>query len=626
MCGIAAYLGGADGSGGAFVLRANRLLAHRGPDDEGSFMEGPVALAHRRLAIVDLSVAGHQPMVSPDGRWVLVYNGEVYNHDRLRPRLCRGWPFRSSSDTETVLAALALNGPAALEQMVGMWALLLWDRREQRLLVSRDRYGQKPLCWRRGPDGSLRFASEIKPLLADDEQPALDPIAVAEYLATGNYGHLGARTFFRDVASFPPAHWAWVRPGDAGLMPQRYWRFPVVPARDRRPYDDAVRREFRRAFDEAVRSQLMADVPVGATLSGGLDSSTVVGAIASGGAKTPVPVFTAQAEGSRFDETPYVRAVEARWGGRLQIHWVRVERLPLSETLERAVCEQEEPFGDPSIIGHGLLMDAARAARVPVILGGQGGDEVLFGYPHMGQTLVANSLRAGRLTWAVPEMRALGLGWRTVCRVGLSSLLPGLERRARHRARLRRRAWLTPALRDAARNGRLPLASLSDLSGVWLENVERFALPHLTHYDDRSSMARSIEGRMPFLDHRLADLLAGVDERAFLAGGRLKRVLRDACGDLLPDSVLARRDKIGFFTPLADRLREEAGWVRQRLADDCARELGLFDPEDACRQLDRVAAGTGDGEAVRRVWRALAVRVWAETFRVVGLGTAASRN
>jgi asparagine synthase (glutamine-hydrolysing) len=619
MCGFAVYLGGDIEKGKLFAERANRLLAHRGPDDLGLFLGDRVAFGHRRLSIVDLSSKAHQPMSSPDGRWVIAYNGEVYNHLDLRLRLCKGWAFRTHSDTETVLAALALRGPGALEEMVGMWSLALWDACEKRLLVSRDRYGQKPLYWRLCDDRSLRFASEIKPLLEEEERPAMYAHAVAEYLATGNYGHLGERTFFRDVYSFPPAHWAVVTAGDETMEPHRYWRFPILPKRDRRPYDETARQRFRSAFEEAVSSQLMSDVPVGATLSGGLDSSAVVGAMASRQTGGPIPVFTAQAEGSDFDESRYVKAVEDKWRGRLDIQWVRLERMKISELVQQAIRAQEEPFGDPSIIAHGSLMDAARAAGVPVILGGQGGDELLFGYGYMGYALLAASLREGKVGWAFAEARSLNLGGKSLARIGLSALFPKIEGHSRQRSRMQRRTWLLSSLKKAIPSEHPPLASTSNLNSVWLETIERVALPHLTHYDDRSGMARSIEGRMPFLDHRLADVVGSLDETAFLKGGRLKRILRDACSDLFPKSVLERHDKIGFFTPLRDMLKAEKEWVRGMVTDEYARSLNLFDVDLLRSHVDAIAGVDGKGDGAIRIWRALAVRVWAETFQVRSL-------
>lgn len=615
MCGIAAYLGSDISAGRQFVCRANALLAHRGPDDEGAFVGDRVVLGHRRLKIVDLTNAAHQPMTSPDGRWTLIYNGEVYNHASLRAALSSRWTFRSRSDTETVLAALAVQGPDALERMVGMWALALWDADTRTLLLSRDRYGQKPLYWRSMADGSMRFASEIAPLIDAGEQPEMYQPAIAEFLATGNYGHLGTRTFFRDVQSFPPAHWARVSV-DRQITPTRYWRFPIVPGRDQRPYDDVVGREFADAFQEAVASQLMSDVPVGATLSGGLDSTAVAGAMAASSSTGRIPIFTAQAAGYPHDESAYVKAVAARWGGRLDIHWVDLRQLSLATAVGQTIRAQEEPFGDPSIVAHGLLMDAARAAGVPVVLGGQGGDELLFGYTGMGHALLATSLRAGNFGWVFDEAKALGLGTKALARIGLAAAAPGLERRMRERSRRRRRTWMTPVLQQAAEESRRPLAASSDANSVWLEFVERLSLPHLTHYDDRSGMRRSIEGRMPFLDHRLATVVASLQPAAFLHDGKLKHVLRDACKPLFPVTVLERRDKIGFFTPLAAMLRADHDWVRTRVTDDYARAMGVFEPAPIISALDRITQSRGSLEDARRVWRTLAVRVWSETFQV----------
>jgi asparagine synthase (glutamine-hydrolysing) len=616
MCGLVAYLGSDADASKNFVQRANRLLVHRGPDDEGVYSSNEIALGHRRLSIVDLTSAAHQPMVSPCGRWVIAYNGELYNHLDLRARLCREWTFQSRSDTETVLAALALNGPRAFEQMVGMWALAFWDSKEKRLLLSRDRYGQKPLYWRLSDDGSLRFASEISPLIEERERPAMYAPALAEFLATGNYGHLGDRTFFRDIRSFPPAHWAWVEAGDRAPQPRRYWRFPIASNGDRRPYDETARREFRATFEEAVRSQLMSDVPLGATLSGGLDSSAVVGCMAELCGDDQIAIFTAQAEGSAFDESRYVKAVEEKWRGRFNTHWIRLERMILSDALDDTIRAQEEPFGDPSIIAHGLLMKAAREARIKVVLAGQGGDELLFGYPFMFHSLLSNSMRDGSLRWAMHEARAFGLDWKTLLRMGLSALAPQAERKARIRSRLNRRWWLTDELKQAVTESCLDLPSTSDAQGVLLETVERSALPHLTHYDDRSGMARSVEGRMPFLDHRLAEIVGRLEAEAFVGGGRSKLILRESLADFLPQSVIERRDKIGFFTPLRDMLKAESQWVRSLVTDERARSLKLYDCSVAGSCLDGIERGEERPDAAHLVWRALAVRAWADVFNV----------
>jgi asparagine synthase (glutamine-hydrolysing) len=617
MCGISVYIGSDPSKKGRrFVERANRIMAHRGPNDEGIFVDHQVVLGHRRLSIVDLSATGHQPMVSPDRRWVLVYNGELYNHISLRERLCKGWCFQGHSDTETVLALLSFLGPNALKEMVGMWALMLWDRMEQRLLVSRDRYGQKPLYWRHATDGSLRLASEISPLLEPGENPKVYPVAIGEFLSTGNYGHFGERTFFRDIFSFPPAHWAYITLDNRTITPHRYWRFPVLPLRERRPLDQQCCTQFRTALEEAVTSQLMSDVPVGATLSGGLDSSAVVGILASQDQGGPIPVFTAQTSNSRFDESRYVRAVSEKWGNRIEIHWTPLKRMRLSSIIYEAIRVQEEPFGDPSIVAHGCLMDAARAAGVPVILGGQGADEMLFGYIFMIQALISSGLRNGQLGWATRELGKLHPPINDSGRIILSAWFPPLEKYLRNRSRMARRYWLSQGLKELPGTGMLEMAALSSIGEIWLEAIERVALPHLTHYDDRNGMARSVEGRMPFLDHRLAEVITRLEPKDFLFGGQSKFILRQACCDLLPPSVLQRRDKIGFFTPIHDMIRSEISWINGLLTDDYARSLDFYELEPLRRDLTLYANGKRNNDASRRIFRALTIRVWAEVFDI----------
>jgi len=616
MCGIAAFLGEDAAAGQAFAARANQVMAHRGPNDHDTYTDTGVVLAHRRLSILDLSRRGHQPMVSPDGRYVLSYNGEIYNHWSLRPALERHWTFQSTCDTETLLAALAIDGPAALKGMVGMWALTLWDTQEQRLLVSRDRYGQKPLYWRQTPDGALRFASEIAALIEPDERPTAHAPALAEFLALGSYDHIPGRTFFEDVRAFPPGCSAWVERGARTVSPERYWRFPVKPKSELRPFDETARKTFHAAFMEAVESQVLSDVPVAATLSGGIDSSCVVGAMASLASAGPVKVFTAQAKGSAYDESAYVAAVKQRWGDRLDIETIASERIVLSRLAPEVVQAQGEPFGDPSMIAHNLIVRAAAGSGIGVLIGGQGADEILFGYPYMSASVLASELRCGDRLWALGQMGRLGRGVSQQLRVVGSAVAPGLEQVMRRRSHRAHSHWLTPALRTAGEAGAPTLAPLSDIQAFWRESVEAVALPHLVHYDDHNTMRYSIEGRMPFLDHRLAEVLSGIDTPAFFQDGRRKAPLREACADLLPQAVIDRRDKIGFHTPLPDLLRAEIDWVRGWVCGDAARAAGLYDVAWMDARCAELAAGSAEGYAAGAVWRALVVMLWADAFKV----------
>ncbi len=437
MCGIAGYVGRDTEEGRSFVERAKQLLAHRGPNDEGTHVSDGIVLGFRRLSVLDVSGAGHQPMASPDGRYTLVFNGEIYNHLSMRPALEKAWTFKSHCDTETLLAALVQRGPATIGELVGMWAFALWDAVEGRLLLSRDRYGQKPLYWHRTEDGALMFSSEIAPLLGTVQRPRVDALAMAEFLATGNYGHLGDRTFFNGVRTFLPAHWAWVKCSEREIMLKRYWRFPALAPANGRPFDATAKKEFRRAFDEAVSSQLLSDVPLAATLSGGIDSSAIVGAMATLRAGGPVRVFTAQAAGSERDESRYVEAVARKWGRGLEVDWLPVERMFLSTSIMDVIRAQEEPFGDPSIIAHNLIVRMVRKAGIVVLLGGQGADELLLGYPHYSPALLSSGLRRGQLRWALKECAALGLSPRALARTIGAALSPEAERELRARVQAR---------------------------------------------------------------------------------------------------------------------------------------------------------------------------------------------
>lgn len=613
MCGVAAWLGDDVELGEAFAHRANRLMAHRGPDGANVFVAPGVALAHRRLAILDLSERGRQPMRSPDGRYTLSYNGEIYNHRALRPDLERaGWRFQSDSDTETLLAALSMRGEGALRELVGMWALTLWDAQAQRLLVSRDRYGQKPLFWRRQASGALTFASEVQSLLAEGERPAADTQALAEFLATGAWDHLPGRTFFRDVRSFPPGCWAWIDQARREIRPERYWRFPAPSRQTRRPFDAAARTAFREAFIEAVISQTAADTPLAATLSGGIDSSAVVGVLAARGDGAPLKVYTAQAEGA-FDESRYVAAVKTKWGRRLDIETFPSERLVLSERLDPVIQAQAGPFGDPSIMAHDALAAAAAAAGAKVLLGGQGADEILLGYPYMSSSVVASALREGDGFWALSQLPKLGRGPAHVLRILGSAVSPGLEQALRQRSRDRLFHWLSPALRPSS--AILTLSPLSARAAFWRESIEALALPHLIRYDDHNGMRHSLEGRMPFLDHRLAEITTSIDPRAFFLAGRRKALLRQSCAEFLPQAVIDRTDKIGFHTPLTGLLTAELDWVREQTLGERARDMKLYNPAFLERRINELAAGRASGSA-DLIWRALTVQVFLRRFNI----------
>ena len=593
-------------------------LCHRGPDDFGEFIDERIGLSHRRLSIIDLSEAGRQPMVSEDDRYVIAYNGEVYNYLELRAELERdGTHFRSQTDTEVVLAAYRAWGADALNRFNGMWALAIWDRARGELFLARDRVGKKPLYYARAEDGSLYFASEIKALVRAGLRFGVDPQAAFDFLTQGTYGHLGERGFFTGLRQLPAGHWMRVSPGRAESA--RYWELPVVARRDRVPYDVTFIRRFRDLFCDAVELRLRSDVPVGATLSGGLDSSTIALVVNQLTRGARLHVFTAQFAGTAYDESRYFNAVVERLT-RPVVHRVGLPRDGWLDRVRHVLHHQEEPFGDTSILAHFALMEAARASGVPVVLSGQGGDELLLGYPSMVQAYLGSVLARGQVAQAMREARA----WSTGCDQPLARVLRAatmhalplpLRDRLRSAVLSRRASIASPRLRDRVALRRFLYDSRRSSFDGYIEQVfSRFALPHLVHYDDRNAMAFSVEGRMPFLDYRLVELMATASYEALFHQGRTKRVLRDAFGDLLPPIILERRDKIGFFTPLAAQLRAAEVDIRSFMTADRINHVGVLDYPYWSSRLEQLLKG--DNSAELDVWRGFIFHLWSDAYDV----------
>jgi asparagine synthase (glutamine-hydrolysing) len=623
MCGITGLIATADRHPDAMprVIEAmTRTLLHRGPDNTGVWIEGPVALGHTRLSIIDLSAAGNQPMIDSTGRLALVYNGEIYNFVELRQELeGLGHRFASRSDSEVILAAYREWGRAALERFNGMWAFAIWDREREELFAARDRAGKKPLYYVVGSDGTLYFASEIKALRAAGFRFGLNPQAAFDFLTQGTYGHLGGESFFDGVRQVPPGHWLH-RDRQGAITIKRYWELPVVSESDRVPYDEDFRSRFRELLTDAVRIRLRSDVAVGATLSGGLDSSTIVGLVDHITDGAPLHLFTSLYPGSTHDETPYFDAVVSRLRHPIVHRVAPVGGEYWRERLVKVVDHQEEPFGDTSIFAHFHLMEAARDAGVPVVLSGQGGDELLLGYTSMVKAYLGHLLARGRVTRLVGEVNrwASAVGMRRLGALGAAGVhsIPLAFRdrvRARYVARLAR--IVTSKLRARVSYRRFALDPRRSTLDDYLAQVfTRFSIPHLTHYDDRNAMASAVEGRMPFLDHRLVELLFTVEYDALFRDGVTKRVLRETFADLLPPLVRNRRDKVGFHTPLAEWLRADGAWILTFMTEDRLRHLGVLDVARYRQQLDRLLEGANG--AALDVWRGLIFHLWADRFDV----------
>ncbi len=654
MCGIAGVWSLEGRADLGRLHSMSRLLRHRGPDDEGIVLVGPaggslclggldtpaevfasrlayspgarrappggemesrftLGLLHRRLAIVDLSPSGHQPMCDPEGRLWITYNGEVYNFVELRRELeALGESFRSTSDTEVILAAYRRWGRDCLARLNGMFAFALWDGARRELFCARDRFGVKPLYYQWN-GRALAFASEPEALVLTQAERIVPRLEAIRDLVALDWVDHEARTFFAGLTSLPAAHW--LVAGEQGLRIERWWS--LRPGEAAGGSRDERTREFERLFTDAVRLRLRADVEVGSCLSGGLDSSAVV-TTAARLVERPLHAFTcAYEEGPEFDEREWMRATVAASGARSEV--VVPRREEFWATFDRLAVRQSEPTAGPGLYSQWKVMELAHAHGLKVLLDGQGGDETLAGYfrylPARLRDLVAHGDLAGFLRWLRPVARRLGTS--TTLALTFEPWLPaGLVAPLRRRFGQGKDRVLSLALRALPRPDlpRPPRAFPSALSRQLAFDTLVRQLPSLLRYEDRNSMAFSIETRLPFLDFRLVEFAFTLPDSDRLDGDTTKAVLRRALADRVPAAVLARRDKKGFETPADRWLREEqAGEARRRLLRPGPLHDWL-DPGHLEEELEQFLAGRRDTGL--QVWRWLSLEAWARRYLV----------
>jgi len=598
------------------VRAMSELIAHRGPDGEGIYADAYVALGSRRLAIIDLTPAGHQPLSSAHGRFHLVYNGEIYNYRELRIELeACGHRFTGASDTEVLLAAFEEWGESCVERFNGMWAFAIWDTRDERLFCARDRFGVKPFYYRLD-DGRFVFASELKAFKADrNTRLAANDRIVRDFVLHDWFDHTD-ETFFAGIRKLPAAH-TLVFDRD-GLRLRRFWDLEL-----RDPPPTAPQEAVRELFLDSVRLRLRSDVPVGTCLSGGLDSSAVactIDHLLDTEAETARPVgerqqtFTVYFDQAGFDERPYAEAVVQ--STRSTPHWITFTASDLVANLDAIVEAQDEPFRSTSICAGWYVMRAAAQSGIKVVLDGQGGDEVFAGYHAYFSARYADLLAHGRLAALATDLvqHARLHGGRRAIEAAARPLVPGaLEQRLRDRRAGSNRLLHADLQRIGPTGGTDGFPFPDRLRRLLGRILTVRGLPELLHAEDRNSMAHSIEARVPFLDYRLVELLLSLDGGQLIDRGQTKAILRRALADLLPPAVAARTDKLGFVTP-------EASWFRGPLGEVAAdvfasqrfRERGLVDAGAARDRLERHRRG--DLEAGFELWRVLNLELWARAF------------
>jgi len=590
-------------------------LAHRGPDDRGAYVDAYASLGFLRLSIIDPSPLGHQPMAAADGDVQLVFNGEIYNYRELRLDLAaRGHSFRSGSDTEVLLAAYLEWGQACVTKLRGMWAFAIWDRRAQRLFCSVDRFGIKPFYYSRA-GSRLVFASEPKAFRASGTPIAPDLEVVRDYLAFAAVDQT-SRTFFEGIERLPGAHSLVF--DHHGLSVSRYWD---VPRDGHRPAEPVA--AVREAFLESISLHLRSDVPVGTCLSGGIDSSAVACTVGhllrtSEDATAVGPrqrTFTAYFSRAGFDERPFARAVVEAAG--CEPHWVTFDDETFVDDLPAIIFAQDEPFASTSMVAQWYVMKAAGEAGLKVMLDGQGGDEIFAGYLTSYGPYFADLLLHGRLGRLLREASAIdrlhGLGARRSVRAVVRSLAPERFTRGVQAYESAGDRLLGERLRGTAPRYESRSGEGSHLRRQLIDLLTRTQLPELLRYEDRNSMAHSIEARVPMLDHPLVELALSLSGDDLIENGVTKNVLRRALSDLLPTSVASRVDKLGFVTPL-DHWFSSPGlsqFAREVFNSPATRNGGLVNADECLRLLDEVTRGTSRAFAL---WRALNLALWADVF------------
>jgi len=673
VCGLAGLVLANGGGNPAAIREMTSIVRHRGPDDEGivhfvglgldpivlggedtpvdvyasstpyaptpsampaQLRNSRVSLGHRRLSIIDASASGHQPMCTSDRRYWIVFNGEIYNYIELREDLRKqGYCFESQSDTEVILAAFQAWGTQCLDRFNGMFAMLLFDRSEGKLLAARDRFGIKPLYYWVSPLGELAFASEIKQFTVLPGWAAeINGQRAYDYLAWGLTDHTH-ETLFSGVfqvrpgtllevnVSESPAGQSRSAPGRP--LPTSQW-YTLTPRPFTGSFEDAAE-QFRDIFTQAVCLRLRSDVPVGSCLSGGIDSSSIVCTmerlLAAGGDNGAQRTFSACADVERYDERRFIDEVVR--ATRVEARYVYPSLQDLFAVLDRISWHQDEPFGSTSIFAQWCVFRLAAESGVTVMLDGQGSDEQLAGYHSFFAPRLTGLLKRREFAQLDAELRAVkqlhGIRGPAALKLIMSMLLPRAIRPLARR--VASRTPVSPTWLNAPRLGAAPEDPYAR-RGAITDSVEALSHAQLTstnlqmllHWEDRNSMAHSIEARLPFLDFNLVEFALGLPEEYKLALGMTKRVLREAMRGVLPESIRQRTDKLGFVTP-------EEVWLREReprafeslLKGAISNSAGVLNAS-LLTKFERIVSGDEPFSFV--VWRAISFASWMKTFHV----------
>lgn len=607
------------------IKKMTDKLTHRGPDDEGFFINDKIALGHRRLSIIDLTEAGHQPMARGD--LVIVFNGEIYNYIEIRKELVgKGYEFKTESDTEVILAAYETWGEDCLNKFNGMWAFVIYDRRKDEVFASRDRFGVKPFYYAQ-TESDFVFASEPKALL---ESPGLkasiNEEIVWDYLAGGLVNH-SEETFFEGILALKPGHFLTLK--NKELKIEEYWNINQTEAKVPEKVEDQVR-EFRELFFDAVRLRLRSDVPIGTCLSGGLDSSAIVvvinklmkeeGAIEQVGEwqKTFSAVYKDK-DALYADESEYIKAVNEATGAKGFFTYPTGE--DLANELTPLCVSQDEPFASTSMYAQRKVFSLAQENKIKVVLDGQGSDELLGGYLTFFDSYLEELLSQGKIGLFFRELKSF---CRNQHRSSIKFFHQFIVKNYFYKwvkkcfkladfSQNREYAVFEPGFLSKYQLPKPSQISQNSFVNKSFHNLTRKALPSYLRYEDRNSMSASIESRLPFLDYRLAEYVYHLPTSTKIKNGQTKWILREALKDLLPEKILTRHDKMGFTVP-------ESHWMKTSLKDKIKEifasqefnERGFTKPGAATKLFEDFLSNKHKNYQL--IWRLFNLEIWFREF------------
>ncbi len=615
MCGIAGFYHIGINNQEALVLLQNMLntTAHRGPDFTGTGAFSPAFLGHNRLSIIDLSKEANQPMSA--GHLHLTFNGEIYNYLELKKDLVAlGYTFKTNSDTEVILQAYAAWGSDCVKKFMGMWAFVIWDETTKTLFCSRDRFGIKPFYYTRPAEGQFYFASEYKPLKKTPGfQNNLNLAQVSRGLQLG-WICLADETYFTAIKSLPAAHNLILKNDKVTI--EKYWELDFNQHASGNIKEKTT--HFKELFSNSIQLHLRSDVPVAASLSGGIDSSSIVSYTLSSNPSLNLQTFSIYYDGENdVDERPFIEEVVLKYRKQIDARYFKPSDKDVQEHFHRALYHCDVPAAGSSFLSQYFVMKLIAENNIKVVLSGQGADDYLGGYMHSFYRHFADLLQKGKFIGLFREFSALRKDQQyssgKSLDVLIKSVLSGLKRES-SLYNFEYKHYFPFVMADETHSIKNSLhlenKGNNKLNAFLYQLCFNSSLPTLLHYEDRNSMAYSIESRVPFLDHRLVEYAFSLNNSDKIKGASTKFILKEAMKPYLPEKIYHRKDKRGFVTP------GEVKWLRgslKHLLEDSFSHIDFLDQQKVKKVMDGFKRG--DNKNANLVWRIAVLNYWVKHFQ-----------